>query len=359
MAINKMYSGILGVLFICSLPSCTSESTRSSDDDPNNQPEPRSFYVGVSGLIPRNYPNSSDSDWQNLFNTLPKYGDYLGMHVGWNEGDTDEEGIPVTVNLAFNVLDEKSIQPYVAIGFEPDDLTQVQADNYIDENGQNFLTACEKIAQEYQPNIMLIGVEINRYFEKSPDGFADFVNLYPDIYKAVKSVSPSTMVGSNFQLEYVKGKAMRTGVQHEAHWNIIGQFQPTLDIVSFTVFPFFDYDHPEEIPDDYFSEISEHTTQPIMITETGWPTKPNPNVPDISASEDIQVEYFERLIELTNPLPLHTLIWAFQHDPEIGIANGLFDYIGLKNNDGSPKKVFSEWQELVDRPLDEAKSTDK
>lgn len=334
------------------LSACKNDSSGTNNEELANQPEPRSYYVGVSGLIPRNYPNPSDSDWQNLFGTLPEYGDYLGMHVGWNEGERDATGIPVTVNITFDVTEHQTIQPYVAIGFEPDELTQQEADNYIEENGQDFLDTCEAIAEEYQPGIMLIGVEINRYFEKSEEGFSDFVNFYPDIYQAIKNVSPSTKIGTNFQLEYMKGEAVRTGAQHEAHWNIIGQFQPALDIVSFTVFPFLDYNHPNEIPDDYFTEITEHTNRPIMITETGWPSKQNPNIPDISTSEDIQVEYFERMLELTEPLPLHALIWAFQHDPEIGIANGLFDHIALKNNDGSPKKLFTEWTELVERPVE-------
>ena len=333
------------------ITGCIKNSANSNNEEGENQIKPRSFYAGVSGLIPRNYPNPSDSDWQNLFNTLTEYGDFLGIHTGWNEGETDEDGIPVTVNIAFQVTENQVIQPYVAIGFEPDELTQQEADDYINENGQDFLEVCLAIAEKHQSEIMLIGVEINRYFEKSAEGFADFVDLYADIYQGIKNVSPSTLVGSNFQLEYMKGDAMRSGVQHDPHWDIVDDFQPALDIVSFTVFPFFDYNHPGEIPDDYLNEITQHTDQPVMITETGWPSVSNPNIPDISASEDIQVEYFERLLELTEPLPLHALIWAFQHDPEIGIANGLFDHIALKNNDGTPKKIFTEWQELVERPV--------
>lgn len=351
MTLNKVTTGLI-LLSVALLFSCATDSSNSDDNETNNQSDPRSFFVGVSGLIPPNYPNPSDSDWQILFNSLPEYGEYLGMHVGWKEGETNEDGIPVTVNVAFDVTGNQPIQPYVGIGFEPDELTRQQADRYFKENGQEFLEVCVAIAQKFEPAVMLIGVEINRYFEKSPDGFADFVALYQSIYDAIKDASPTTKVGSNFQLEYMKGEAMRSGVQHEPHWSIIDQFQPALDIVSFTVFPFFDYDHPDDIPDNYLTEITTHTTQPVMITETGWPSKPNPNVPVISATEDIQVEYFERLLQLIEPLPLHALIWAFQHDPEIGIANGLFDHIALKNNDGTPKKLFPEWQELVERPVE-------
>lgn len=334
------------------LGACSDNPSSNNNDDLENGLESRSFLVGVSGLIPKNYPNPSDSDWQNLFNTLPEYGEYLGMHVGWNEGEADQQGIPLTVNVAFDVTDNQTIQPYVAIGFEPDELSQEEADNYIAENGQDFLAVCVEIAQKHQPAIMLIGVEINRYFEKSEEGFSDFVDLYPDIYQAIKDVSPATLVGSNFQLDYMRGEAFRSGAEHDPHWEIINNFEPVLDIVSFTAFPYFDYDEPNEIPDNYFTEIGNHTSQPVMITETGWPSKPVSAFPGISASEDLQVEYFDQLLALTEPLPLHTLIWSFQHDPEIGIAGGLFDYIGLKNNDGSPKKMFTEWTELVERPVE-------
>ena len=352
MYLKTIFAILLCIPLVFAGCSDSSMSTGDDDDDMMDQPKPRSFFVGVSGLIPRNYPNPSNSDWQNLFDTLPEYGEFLGMHVGWREGELDENDIPVIIETAYTITAGKNIEPYLGIGFEPDRLSQQEADSYFQTNGDSFLALCTEIAEKYQPGIFFIGVEINRYFEKSPDGFDDFIDLYPRIYSAVKNVSPSTQVGSNFQLDYMKGDAERTNTPHSPHWDTLDRFEPQMDIASFTAYPFFDYDHPNDIPENYFTEIQEHIDRPIMITETGWPSRMNPQVPDIDASEDIQVLYLEKLLELTNPLPLHSLIWAFQHDPELGIAAGLFDYIALKNNNGDPKKVFMEWESLIERPVE-------
>jgi hypothetical protein len=61
---------------------CNGESSVSPENDYNGL-EPRSYKVGISGLIPQNYPSPADSDWEELFDSLPDYGDYLGIHVGW------------------------------------------------------------------------------------------------------------------------------------------------------------------------------------------------------------------------------------------------------------------------------------
>lgn len=341
------------MLLFLHVQSCKKDTPAGENGDPDNElPEPRSFRTGVSGLIPANYPNPSDSDWQNLFDSLPEYGEYLGMHVSWNE-EPDTDGIPATVNLAYDITEGQQVQPYVGIGFEPDQLSQEEADSYFEEHGQDFLQACVAIAEKHQPSLMLIGVELNRYYEKSESGFNDFIALYPDIYNAIKEVSAGTQVGSNFQMDYMRGAATRTNIPHEPHWEILDRFEPGMDVVSFTAYPFFDYDHPDDIPENYFTQITEYTSQPVMITETGWPSKTNQQVPDTSASEDIQLLYLEKLLALTEPLPRFALIWSFQHDPEIGVARGLFDYIALKNNDGSSKKVFDEWKSLVERPVEE------
>jgi len=78
--LNK--SAVLHILILLLSPSifftgCDDSSTDATGD--NNEEEenldPRSFYAGVSGLIPKNYPEPSDSDWEELFDLLPEYGE--------------------------------------------------------------------------------------------------------------------------------------------------------------------------------------------------------------------------------------------------------------------------------------------
>lgn len=336
--------GLLMVIFLFVLASC---KDNGSTDGPEETLEPRSFYAGVSGMVPPNYPNPTDDDWLHLFQLIPELGDYYGTHVGWNEGKLDSDGIPEVVQLAYDVTLGKGVAPYYAIGFEPDRLTQEEADEYIQTHGEDFKEVCRVIAQRYKPAVFLIGIEINRYYEKSPSGFDDFVEFYKETYDLIKQESPNTLVSTNFLLDYMKGDGYRSGAEHHPHWYLIDQFGGKLDIVTFTAFPFLDYDHPSDIPTDYLSEIQAHTNRPLMITETGWPSK---NIAGITGNEDAQVVFLERMLEMMDLMPFHAFVWAFPHDPEVNLAGGIFDNISMRNNDGTPKKVVGHWEDLIKRP---------
>jgi len=268
-----------------------------------------------------------------------------------NEGELDSANVPVVIQLSFQVTEDSPMNPYVAVGFEPDELTGEEADRYFREHRDAFIEVCRTVAIRHQPELFLVGIEVNRYYEKSPLGFDDFLDVYEELYREIKKESPDTRVGSNFLLEFMKGAGARSGTQHEPHWGILDRFEPQLDVVTFTLYPFLDVDHPSDIQDDYLTEILQYTQSPLMITETGWPSQEVSTFSEIQAGEDIQVAYLDRLLELTESVPLHALIWAFPHDPEIGIAGGLFDHISMKRNDGSPKPVFDDWQKLIFRPL--------
>ena len=224
-------------------------------------------------------------------------------------------------------------------------MTQVEADNYFRQNGARFKDVAVAVAQKYKPKILLLGIEVNRFYEKSPFGFDDFVSTYSETYTAVKAVSPETKIGTNFQYEYMLGKAVYTGVAHTEHLNLIDRFAGKLDLVTLTVYPWLDYNDPTTIPTDYFAPVRVHTTRPLLITETGWPSEPIAGTA-ILASERAQINFLQWLLKATAGETMAGLVWAFPHDPDTGIANGAFDHISMKTNDGNPKEVWDFWEAL-------------
>jgi len=177
-------------------------------------------------------------------------------------------------------------------------------------------------------DFLALGVEVNRYWEKSPEGFDDFLSVYSKTYDEIKQVSPDTNVFSIFQFEYMKGLS-----GHEEHTALIGRFGNKLDLVGITTYPFLEFESPEQIPDDYF-----FVTQQILITETGWPSQP---VADIIGSEETQEQYVKKLFEI---LPDNTkgVIWSFPHD--IGIEYPPFEHVSLKTSDGEEKMAYAMWR---------------
>jgi len=330
------------------LNACSDDPTSPGD---NSNPlrdslgiQSRTFNIGVSGLVPRNWPDPLAEDWENLYTLLPKFGELLGVHVGWNDNLTGED-IPEGVAVAYLSTDGSDVEPYVALGFEPDAMTRQEADDYFLQNGDRFKEVAVAIAEKYKPGILLLGVEANRFFEKSPAGFDDFVDVYDETYAAVKGVSPGTKIGTNFQYEYMLGKAAYTGVSHTEHLNLIDRFDGKLDVVTLTVYPWLDYDDPGSIPVDYFAPIRQHTSSPLMITETGWPSEPISGTAIVGTGR-AQIEFLKWLLAATDGETMAGLVWAFPHDPNSGIANGAFDHISMRENSGDPKEVWDFWQAL-------------
>jgi hypothetical protein len=138
-----------------------------------------------------------------------------------------------------------------------------------------------------------------------------------------------------------------SGKTHAPHWQLIQQLNDAMDVVSFTSYPFFDYSMPSQIPNNYFSEIKNYTSKPIMITETAWPST---NRIVSGGSEQAQVEYLKILLQRLNAMNVYALVWIFPHDPNTGVAGGFFDDNSLRKSDGTPKLAFTYWQQLKALP---------
>ena len=301
----------------------------------------RSFEMGTAGFVPRHYPNSSNDDWQNFFeNSASSYGGIFGVHV--NPGEkVNEEGILEQAQLAFEQV--KGVEPYIAfsVNFEDGPFTH--------ERGEELKRVAVAIAKEYQPKYISLGVESNSFYLFQQDTFDLYVQYAREAYDEIKAVSPNTMVMNNFQLERMKGETSLSGQDFEHNWHIISMFEGKIDLISFTVYPFLEFKIVAEIPDDYLAEIRDHTSLPIMITETGWPTEDIAS--GVAGSDQDQIDYMMKLVQQSDDIEVEVIIWVFPHDASYGIAGGIFDHISLFDNDGNPKPGYEYWKAVNSLPL--------
>lgn len=265
-------------------------------------PAARGFLMGVAGLIPRNFPNSSADDWLNLYETLPETGELLGVYTNWADSSETAGQIPGVVSTQFGLAPRYNFTPLVALGFHRDvpggglEPTLSWADPIA--RGQ-FKQAAVSIAEQYQPAHLALGVEVNRFYEYDPAAFNDFVSAYAGIYDAIKAVSPHTLVFPIFQLEMTKGGGYLLGgsEEREPQWELLDRFGERLDLAAFTTYPFFDYPSPADLPADYYAEIGTHTPRPLAFTEIGWPSAPLVTAPGSEYGGDVclfipsEVEY--------------------------------------------------------------------
>jgi len=301
----------------------------------------RSFQMGTAGFIPRHYPNATDQDWQDFFTeSAASYGGVFGVHV--KPGDSvNQDGIPEQVQLAFTQV--KGVEPYIALSISYED------GPFTIERSDELKRVAVAIARKFQPQYLSLGLESNLLYLFQSNTFDLYVQSVREAYDEIKAVSPHTQVMNNFQLEHLKGQISLTGQEIAAHWQIIELFAGKMDLISFTVYPFLAYKEVDEIPSDYLAEIREHTSLPIIITETGWPSQDT--VSGVIGSQQAQIDYLTKLVQQADAIDVEMIIWVFPHDAAFGIAEGIFDHLSLVDSDGNPKTGFEYWQAINSLPI--------
>jgi hypothetical protein len=258
----------------CGGPETAIPSATTPTSTPMDQGPARGFYIGIAGLIPANFPDSSEEDWLNLYESLPETGELLGVYTSWTDSEEAEGEIPGVVDAAFVFAEEYDFIPLVALGTYRDAVIgEVETTiTWTDaEQVSRFRQIAVGIAEQYQPSYLALGNEINRHYDHDPHGFTAFVAAYSDIYDAIKDVSPGTLVFTIFQLETLRGAGYLTGTSEgrQSHWELLDMFGVRLDLAVFTTYPYFDYTSPADIPDDYYAAIAERTDLPIAFSEIG------------------------------------------------------------------------------------------
>ncbi len=203
---------------------------------------------------------------------------------------------------------------------------------------------CEEarqVAARFRPAYFSIGNEVNSVYEwLGARAFDDLAALEHEVYKAVKAVSPTTkvlVVVSYSQLVDLPG---------EPRLHLLEKLAGSYDVLGVTTYPWKRYARPHDMPADYYARLGRHTKTPLAFTEIAWSSDPAQG-----GSEDEQVEFLVRFLELTQGLRLEFVNWAFLHDlPESSVTGFVVQRthlgLGLRHYDGSPKKVWHYFRAL-------------
>ncbi len=365
MSINKKLTGLW--LLMIALSACGSDDNKADQPTSNTGPRhidigasadaaivaslpfsERSFLMGTAGFVPAHFsaaPGESSSsleDWQYFFDRgAALYGGLFGVHVSANEDK---------INASSNVLDQaktayetvKLVTPYLAIGYAhhegPFTITM----------GDNLIKVARDTAAQYKPVFLSIGVELNSFYLHQNATYDLYVQYAIQAIQAVKTASPNTLVMTNFQLDQMKGEASLTGINEPSHWELIDDFEDHVDGFSFTAYPYLEYTQVTSIPNDYLSEIRDHTDLPVIITETGWPSVNL--VTGVQGSEQAQIDYLLKLGGFANDIDLQALMWVLPHDANFNEAGGVFDNISLFTNDDQEKPAYEYWKAIHSLP---------
>ena len=217
-------------------------------------------------------------------------------------------------------------------------------DSFGDKQVRQALANCTiRIAKDYKPEYLALGNEINGYFKHHPEDVANSLSLYKEIYAAVKEVSPATRMTISLQYELLTGTFDGT-----PQWKLLDQFGAHLDVLAISTYPSPYFGDPGSIPDDYYTQLSRHGKQPVIVVESGWQTRGNKK---LGASPENQDRFLSRFVELTADLDLDLWIWWFLHDWAGEGYPDFFKSMGLRTSNGTEKPSWQTWQEIHSRQL--------
>jgi hypothetical protein len=109
-----------------------------------------------------------------------------------------------------------------------------------------FIAYAQYLALNYKPAYLALGVEMDLYYGRRGDGpFRNFQSVYFEAYDAVKRASPQTQVFPTFQYEAMIG-ALRSGERAQVTWSLVNRFEPKIDMLAVSSYPFTLYRAPEE-----------------------------------------------------------------------------------------------------------------
>lgn len=310
---------------------------RTEEKTPSNstkEVQKRTEFKVMRGfnLAPKSFSNSDFNDFLDKI----KGSSALTWAGDWNELGNKNSAAYTLTKLA----KKYDFEPIVIVGiFHQGSGALLRPLNK--ENLEKYISVAVKYVQETKPNYLGLGLEINLLYEKDPENFERFVQLFEDTYLEIKSVSKETKVFVTFQLEKLKGLHGGlfggTNDSLKNQWFLLDLF-PNADLIGLTTYPSLIYKSPSDLVEDYYSETSTKTGKKIAFVEIGWPA--HSKVKGWETDESEQALFVDRFFRLTEKTSKEIEIWPFIYDPAVPEP---FSTLGLVNQDGTERPAYKQW----------------
>lgn len=311
-------------------------SGQPAGQPPQTSPPGRTLK-GVS-LSPRSFQSD---DFTDFFQKAKQAGEIVSWAGDWNELSSSQSSGPTVVAT---LASHYGYTPVIEAQFFT--LSSGKLLRPLDSTTrQDYRSTAAAFAEKFAPKYLAFGIEVNVLYEKAPADFESFVQLFGEVYDAVKARSPGTKVFTIFQLERMKGLngGLFGGANDAAksQWSLLDRF-PKADLIAFTTYPSLVVQSPSAIPADYYAEIRSRTTKPVAFTEIGWHSEASPKGWESSEAE--QAEFIPAFFNLTRDLHSEFAIWAFVYDQNTAEP---FRSMGLRRRgDGTAKPAWDEWLKI-------------
>ena len=328
------------------------------EDEPRTyRGTPRPFLLGFSS-VPAELTQESYRDALDL---SARYGEVLLIQRApeWADflpGVEPSERLDELTLRERVAVEERSLRLFYALDpFDPLDRGRLQGvpEGYEDADFSNadiraaFVAEARYIATSYEPAYLALGVEINATFERSPEQYRAFLATYREAYRAVKTVSPDTLVFATFQYEQLLG-VVPWEPPRQPRWEL-------LDVFALATFPSVAFEVANDLPPLYYQQIRDHTQLPIGFASVGFASAESPDGVHSSTPPE-QRRYLQRLFTDADALAAAFVVWFAGRDPAFvdGSDLDLLSSVGLRDAQDREKEAWMVWEETASRPVEPA-----
>lgn len=299
----------------------------SSRVETPNITEASERLVGVS-LSPKSFVGG---DYLAFFDKAAEVGNLLSWAGPWQDLAKPNNAALTTIRESI----KRNVTPVVITGPKADELADTAYQTGMRQAVLDFV-------RENDVPYLGIGNEIDEFYRDSPNNYQDFINFLNQLAAEVKTTSPSTKVFTIYQLERLKGLGggLFGGANNpNDHDMALLEGLKSFDMVAFTTYPCLIYKNPTDIPEEYYSDIANHTQLPVIFTEVGWFRSAPATGWESSAEEQADfVAHFQRLTVRINP---QLLIWPFIYNQNLPAP---FDHLTLLEDGEDTSPGYEAWK---------------
>ncbi len=223
-----------------------------------------------------------------------------------------------------------------------------------------FLNYAVSMVESFQPDYLVLGVEVNLLIRNNPALWDAYLDLHEATYAALKTAYPDLPVGvSVFCVPFFPEWSPSDNLASQIAG--LRQLETSADFIAFSLHPFMSGLTAESFPSDYLSRLYALTDKPVAVSESSYPAQywQTMNAPliDFNGTPAKQEAFLRSMLSASDTAGALFVIWFSLRDFDALWEGALgsdptalvWRDTGLYGEDGDARAALSLWQEWFKR----------
>ena len=209
------------------------------------------------------------------------------------------------------------------------------------------------------PDHLGLALETNLIRLAAPDSIYQGVKQATNAAAAqIKAMDPNTPLSVSIQAEVAWGRIGATGAG-STYIGIATDYTdfPFIRELGISSYPYLTYTNPQDIPQNYYSQLTTGHSTPVFVSEGGWTSMnlPAQNVLSTPAQQQAYIRRQGQLLKEANAIGLFQLTFtdlSLDAWPATDAAGLIpFAFLGMVDSNFTPKPALATWDSLRTQPL--------